>query len=142
MRKSGHYDAEGAGALGAASGEIFCHLGCVNGFHTQAREQNAHQWKSLETRRILATELEQFDSPLVSNCPSMAISGIPSRSLNTRVNLCFIVLRKELLRRVKEFSLAETNLVVVAEGEAEMRMYLGGSLREDEFFDRGFHQLH
>ena len=52
IRKSGHYDAEIAGALGAASGEIFCHLGRVNGFHTQPREQNAHHSTSVEIRSI------------------------------------------------------------------------------------------
>jgi hypothetical protein len=52
VRKSGHYDAEIAGALGAASGEIFCHLGCVDGFHTHAREQNTHQRTNVEIRSI------------------------------------------------------------------------------------------
>lgn len=60
--KSRHYDAEIPGALGTASGDIFRHLGYMNGFHMQAREQNAHHRKSLETRRTLATALEQFDS--------------------------------------------------------------------------------
>jgi hypothetical protein len=32
--------------------------------------------------------------------------------------------------------------VVAAEEEKEMAKYLGDSLREDEFFDGGFHQLH
>jgi hypothetical protein len=50
IRKSGHYDAEIAGALGAASGEIFCHLGRVNGFHTQAkRAKRAPQHKNGNT---------------------------------------------------------------------------------------------
>jgi hypothetical protein len=38
--------------------------------------------------------------------------------------------------------LAEKPSVVAAEEEEEMAQYPGGSLREDEFFDRGFHQLH
>jgi hypothetical protein len=74
----------------------------------------------------------------------MAISGVPSRSLNRRVNLCLIVMRKEQLGRAKEFSieLAEKTSFVAAAGEEEIANYIGGSLREDEFFDRGFHQLH
>jgi hypothetical protein len=53
-------------------------------------------------------------------------------------------MRKEQLGRAKEFSieLAEKTSFVAAAGEEEMANYIGGSLREDEFFDRGFHQLH
>jgi hypothetical protein len=69
----------------------------------------------------------------------MAISGLPSGSVNKRVNLYLIVLRASE-RRAKEFW--QKALGCAAEEEEEMAKYLGPSLRKDEFFDRGFHQLH
>jgi hypothetical protein len=70
----------------------------------------------------------------------MAISGLLSGS-NKRVNLYWIVLRagESRFAKLRNFGRKPS---VAAEEEKEMAKYLGGSLREYEFFDGGFHQLH
>jgi|GEM_PF-3525503 len=119
-------------------------MGYVNGFHTQAREQNAHHRKSLETRRTLATELEQFDSRSCQIVNQWHIGSSFRLAYLTRQSLFASFAPRE--SRFEELRnshrVGRKPSVVAAEEEKEMAKYLGGSLREDEFFDRGFYQLH
>ena len=83
IRKSGHYDAEIAGALGAASGEIFCHLGRVNGFHTQAKSKThttAKEWKYVVSERQCENNSPGCGVKLSIN----GNIGVRSRSLRKR----------------------------------------------------------